>query len=361
MKLTLTCAKSQAGVFTQPRPLPDLFLLPWEIESLYPAGLTLGSCAASAAELACGHNNGDARLWIVSKGEVRHSALRAEMPVASRRARSCSRSYLDVRSRVAAFWPDDRAVRNVLVGAVVIAAHALAIAPLLVGDAQSAVPQRRLGAVSVIHGVILEVASVRPFLREPPLSAPALRPIDFGARSRSHAHRRTTAHADPVAGQPGLAVLYGRYLGQIQARIERAWLRPRSAIGGDLFRCQVRIDQGRSGAVGDITLQRCNGTVQWQESLVRAIEDASPLSAPPNPAVFTSHVVLVFRSTGYTQEAPSGQFQPAAAPVVREQRATVVALTRIRALRQPAVARFGKDAVIELDITGSRVHVVRKH
>ena len=70
------------------------------------------------------------------------------------------------------------------------------------------------------------------------------------------------AHADPVAGQAGLAVLYGRYLGQIQARIERAWLRPRTAIGGDLLRCQVRIDQGRGGGVGPITLQRCNGTAQ---------------------------------------------------------------------------------------------------
>ena len=335
--------------------------MPWEIASLYPAGLNLGSCAASAAELACAHNNGDARLWIVSKGEVRHRALRAEMPVASRRTRSWSRSYLHVRSRVTAFWRDDRALRNVLVGAVVIAAHALAIAPLLVGNAHTSLSHRRLGAMSVIHGVILEVAAARPFLRAPQLSAPVLRTIDFDSSSHAHAHRRTRAHADPVAGQPGLAVLYGRYLGQIQARIERAWLRPRTAIGSDLFRCQVRIDQGRGGEVGDVTLQRCNGTVQWQQSLVRAIEDASPLSAPPNPAVFTSHVVLVFRSTGYTQEAPSGQFQPAPAPVVREQRAAAVALTKIRALRQPALARFGKDAVIELDITGSQIHVVRKH
>ena len=242
-----------------------------------------------------------------------------------------------------------------------IAAHALAIAPLLVGDAHISARHRRLGTVNVLHGVILEVASARPFLKEPRLSAPVLRTIGFATRSHEHARSLTRPNADPVAGRPGLAVLYGRYLGQIQARIERAWLRPRTAIGSDLFRCQVRIDQGRGGAVGDITLQRCNGTVQWQESLVRAIEDASPLSAPPNPAVFTPHLVLVFRSMGYTPQAPSGQFEPAPAPVVREQRASAIALTKIRALRQLAVARFGKDAVIELDITGSRVHVVRKH
>jgi len=268
---------------------------------------------------------------------------------------------LGVRSRAAAFWRDDRALRNVVVGALVIAAHALAIAPLLVGNAGSTVRQRRLGAVSVIRGVILEVASARSYLKEPQLSAPVLRTVDFDALSHEPSHRLTRPKADPVAGEPGLAVLYGRYLGQIQARIERAWLRPRAAIGSDLFRCQVQIDQGRGGEVGDITLQRCNGTAQWQESLVRAIEDASPLSAPPNPAVFTPHVLLVFRSTGYTQDAPSGEFQPIPAPAVRQHRATAVALTKIRALRWPAVARLGKDAVIELDITGSQVHVVRKH
>lgn len=247
----------------------------------------------------------------------------------------------------------------------VIAAHALAIAPLVDGNADSAARQRRLGAVSVIHGVILEVASARPFLKKPQLSAPVLRTIDLESRSHQQARRLTRANADPVAGQPGLAVLYGRYLGQIQARIERAWLRPRTAIGSDLFRCQVQIDQGRGGAVGDITLERCNGTVQWQESLVRAIEAAAPLSAPPNPAVFTHHVVLLFRSTGYAKGAPSGEFQPPPAPAVREHRETAVALTKIRALsralRQPTIARFGTDAVIELDITGSQVHVVRKH
>jgi len=45
------------------------------------------------------------------------------------------------------------------------------------------------------------------------------------------------------------ALLYGRYLGQVQARIERAWMRPRSEIGAPTFSCTARIEQNRQGDV----------------------------------------------------------------------------------------------------------------
>jgi len=48
------------------------------------------------------------------------------------------------------------------------------------------------------------------------------------------------------------AVLYGRYLGQLQARVERAWLRPRTEIGAPRFSCRARIRQDRQGAVVDV-------------------------------------------------------------------------------------------------------------
>lgn len=297
----------------------------------------------------------------MSKREVQHSAARGVLSVAYPCAGVGIRLYLDARSRAVACWHDRRVLRNAFVWAVVIVAHALALAPLLIGEADTALNDHRLGATSVIHGDILEVAAAHPFVRKPHLSAPVLRTISFTARSHERTHLLRMTSADPLAGQSGLAVLYGRYLGQIQARIERAWLRPRTAIGSPLFQCQVRIAQNHDGEVGDVTLQRCNGTLKWQESLVSAVDEASPLSAPPNPAVFTSHVVLVFRSMGYTQGAPSGQFAPAPAPKVIHAQATADALTKIRALGQAKTALFGRDAVIELDINGSHVHVVTKH
>jgi hypothetical protein len=45
------------------------------------------------------------------------------------------------------------------------------------------------------------------------------------------------------------ARLFGQYLGQIDARIDRAWLRPRTRIGADRFVCQVRIEQDDLGTV----------------------------------------------------------------------------------------------------------------
>jgi hypothetical protein len=48
--------------------------------------------------------------------------------------------------------------------------------------------------------------------------------------------------------------MLGRYIGQITARIQRAWIRPRTPIGSDLFACRVRIIQDRSGGVTEVEL-----------------------------------------------------------------------------------------------------------
>jgi hypothetical protein len=92
----------------------------------------------------------------------------------------------------------------------------------------------------------------------------------------------------------GHAMMFGRYLGQISARIERAWRRPRSAIDAPRFSCQTKIEQDERGKVLSVELRHCNGDVRWQRSLVAAIEHASPLPAPPTPSVFARMLVLDF-------------------------------------------------------------------
>jgi hypothetical protein len=106
---------------------------------------------------------------------------------------------------------------------------------------------------------------------------------------------KSLAPSDAVAQ----ALQFGRYVGQVSARVERAWIRPRSSIDGDRFACKVRIEQDRAGRVLSVELIQCNGDSQWQESLVFAIERASPLSAPPDPSVFTSQLVVDFSSSTY--------------------------------------------------------------
>jgi TonB C terminal len=113
-----------------------------------------------------------------------------------------------------------------------------------------------------------------------------------------------------VADAARFSKLYGRYVGQIAARIDRAWLRPRTAIGAPTFSCQVRISQDASGNVQELILEDCNGDSRWQLSLVNAIQSASPLPAPPDPDVFSRTLHLAFNSEGYSAASSADQFEP---------------------------------------------------
>src|SRR6185437_591087 len=110
------------------------------------------------------------------------------------------------------------------------------------------------------------------------------------------------------------ALMYGRYLGQITARISRAWIRPRTPVPkADTFVCLVQIDPERDGTVKEVTLKRCNGDARWELSLVRAVQSASPLPAPPDPTVFKRSVTLEMETEPYGSGKGSDGFEPAAA------------------------------------------------
>lgn len=120
------------------------------------------------------------------------------------------------------------------------------------------------------------------------------------------------------------AQMFGRYRGQISARINRVWRRPRTSLeeareglppswvrpsSGERFHCQARISQGAAGEVQEIELIGCNGTVAWQQSLARAIQAASPLPAPPIPSVFSTVITLAFESDLFSPSASAEGFE----------------------------------------------------
>jgi hypothetical protein len=119
--------------------------------------------------------------------------------------------------------------------------------------------------------------------------------------------------ANEVSGDPaGNAALYGRYMSHIVARIERAWPRPRSPIGGGHFDCRARITQDRDGTVLDIQLHECSEDVTWRQSLESAIRRASPLSSPPEPWLFTPTISLTFAAEQYVSgRTPEHRYEPA--------------------------------------------------
>lgn len=99
------------------------------------------------------------------------------------------------------------------------------------------------------------------------------------------------AQSGPAGNGSEAAMMFGRYMGQIKARIERSWQWPLN-VATKSYECKVQIRQTRSGEVIDITLQRCEMSPEWQLSLVQAIQNASPLSAPPTEKVFSEVITL---------------------------------------------------------------------
>ena len=162
-----------------------------------------------------------------------------------------------------------------------------------------------------------QIASLGPQLQQSSLSILSsdpwpLLPIDTADQASQDSSR-----AAPEAGDPAVrALMFGRYAGQISARIERTWRRPRSPVSepmppltGDtetlaaareeIFRCQVQIRQDARGDVQEVLLLQCNGTETWRHSLVTAIIGSSPLPAPPTPTVFAAALTVTFEAHAY--------------------------------------------------------------
>lgn len=117
--------------------------------------------------------------------------------------------------------------------------------------------------------------------------------------------------AEATGDEAERALLYGRYMGQIKARIARAWSRPRTPVGAREFSCQVQITQSPRGDVKEVELVKCNGDARWQMSLVAAINTASPLPAPPDPAIFASRLALAFDAVAYKAGASDYEYEQA--------------------------------------------------
>ena len=84
-----------------------------------------------------------------------------------------------------------------------------------------------------------------------------------------------------------------QYVAQIQARIQRAWIRPPSAREG--LRCIVNVTQVPGGEVVGVKIGECNGDEAVRQSIEAAVYRASPLPEPPDPALFERNLKLEFK------------------------------------------------------------------
>src|SRR5579862_2045853 len=187
----------------------------------------------------------------------------------------------------------------------------------------------------------------------PAIPSPRLTPMSVPAEYPQLAAHFPEQTTDTASDSDASARLYGQYLGQIDARIDRAWIRPRTPIGDVQFTCQVRIDQDAVGNVTDVVLERCNGSPRWQLSLVHAIESASPLPAPPDPAVFAPAVHMSFHADPQGSGLTADQYEPesVANEIMASERAAA-ALDALRRLQDPTPHPESKPSAIDLRIEG---------
>jgi colicin import membrane protein len=95
-------------------------------------------------------------------------------------------------------------------------------------------------------------------------------------------------HAAAVQSSP----LRDQYIARLQARIQNAWIRPPSAGSG--LDCLVQVTQLPGGEVTGAEVTQCNGDAAMRDSIKNAVYRASPLPAPPDPALFSRTFTLHF-------------------------------------------------------------------
>lgn len=86
--------------------------------------------------------------------------------------------------------------------------------------------------------------------------------------------------------------LKAQYIRAIQAHVEQRWFEPPGI--GEGASCTVHVSQIPGGEVVGTRFGACNGGEAMRRSIETAVRNASPLPAPPEPALFEREVRLVF-------------------------------------------------------------------
>lgn len=96
-------------------------------------------------------------------------------------------------------------------------------------------------------------------------------------------------HADVARNGAALA----SWESMIAAKITHAWLRPPTAKAG--IDCMLNVTQIPGGEVTQVSIGACNGDQAVRDSIEAAVYRASPLPAPPDPALFDRNLKIRFK------------------------------------------------------------------
>jgi colicin import membrane protein len=117
------------------------------------------------------------------------------------------------------------------------------------------------------------------------------------AEARAAAERQAQLAAQIESEQRRLRLQdtaeYRAWLGAITDQVTRQWNRPPSARPG--LECEVRVGLIPGMQVVNAEILRCNGDDAVRRSIIAAVERASPLPRPSDPALFERSIVFVFK------------------------------------------------------------------
>lgn len=115
---------------------------------------------------------------------------------------------------------------------------------------------------------------------------------DARLRQEREADLRARLAAEEERTSAGFQSLKARYVQAIQAHVEQRWFEPPGTGPG--LSCTAFVSQIPGGEVVGMRFGSCNGSAAVRQSIETAIRNASPLPAPPEPALFEREVQLIF-------------------------------------------------------------------
>jgi colicin import membrane protein len=117
------------------------------------------------------------------------------------------------------------------------------------------------------------------------------------ARARREAELKKSLEAEEKVMAAVSSGALASWQAQITTAIQRRWSKPESARPG--LDCTIYVTQVPGGEVVNARVDEahCNGDQAVKESIVRAVERASPLPPPPDPALFERNLVIRFVPT----------------------------------------------------------------
>lgn len=111
-------------------------------------------------------------------------------------------------------------------------------------------------------------------------------------RKEREADLRARLAEEETRTSAGFQGLKASYVRAIQAHVEQRWFEPPGIAQG--LSCTIYVMQIPGGEVVGMRFGSCNGAAAVRQSIETAVRNASPLPAPPEPALFEREVELVF-------------------------------------------------------------------